>query len=902
MKRSSDSTKEKKAVGVAKKAVGATSADSKAAGAAKKAVGAKGASVANKTTGAAKKITGASVTKKAANVAKTNGAKGMKVPVGASANAKPANAAQSTNVAQSGPYTNTASFSAKQVLHDYRLSRISREMSLLGRKEVLGGKAKFGIFGDGKELPQIALSKVFKNGDFRSGYYRDQTLMMAIGGLTVHQFFAQLYAHPDELADPHSAGRQMNAHFATRLLDEKGHWKPQTSMKMTSADMSPTAGQMPRLLGLAQASKVYRSLKELSDRKDFSRNGNEIAFGTIGDASTSEGVFWETLNAAGVLQVPLVLSVWDDGYGISVAKKYQTTKESISEILAGFQRTKEKPGLEILKVKAWDYTALLQTYEQAAELARNEHVPVVVHVEEVSQPQGHSTSGSHERYKSPERLAWEQEYCCCNQFRLWILSQGLATAKQLDAIEKEAEGEVRTTQKEAWEAFQAPIRKERAELLELIARLQLEVTDPQIDSSLNALVSTLKARTTVIRREVLSTARRALYLTQGLNVPSAATLFGWIGARMTENQERYNTHWISQSEASPLHVQAVPPHYDEHADLVDGRMVLRENFDRIFATRPEVLVFGEDAGQLGDVNLGLEGLQEKYGEVRVADTGIREATILGQGIGMALRGLRPIAEIQYLDYLLYCFQTLSDDLATLRYRTKGGQTAPVIIRTRGHRLEGIWHSGSPMGMIINGVRGVHVCVPRNMTEAAGFYNTLLRGDDPGLIIEPLNGYRLKERMPSNPGEYTTPLGIPEIVHPGQDITLVSYGSTFNVVEAALPLLSKAGISAELIDVRTLLPFDREHRIVESLAKTNRIVFIDEDVPGGATAFMMQQVLDVQGGYQFLDAPARCLSAQPHRPPYASDGDYFSKPSVEDVFETVYEMMREARPAAFPKLG
>ena len=786
-------------------------------------------------------------------------------------------------------------YSKKQVseiLNDYRIARMSRDMSLLGRKEVLTGKAKFGIFGDGKELPQIAMAKYFQKGDFRSGYYRDQTFMMAIDSLTVEQFFAQLYANPDVEADPNSAGRQMNSHFATRLLDDDGNWKNQTEMKNTSADMSPTAGQMPRLLGLAQASKVYKNVKELSEFTKFSKDGNEVAWGTIGDASTSEGIFWETMNAAGVLQVPMIVSVWDDGYGISVSKKYQTVKESISTALRGFKRTKKQPGFEIFNVKAWDYPALIEAYEEASKIAREEHVPVLVHVEEVTQPQGHSTSGSHERYKSEERLKWEEEYCCNGQFREWILSEGIAEAEELDKIEEEAAKEVKERQKEAWNSFQGPIKAEKDQLIQFITELKGEVKNSE---KLDQIHTTLKRKTSPLRKDVVSAARKVQFELVDSNSDKKSEFDNWLENLKSSTAEMYNTHLISESEHSPLHVEEVLPVYADSPKKVDGRVVLRDNFDAIFSKYPQTLVFGEDTGQLGDVNLGLEGMQDKYGEIRVSDTGIREATILGQGIGLAMRGLRPIAEIQYLDYLLYCFQGLSDDLATLRYRTKGGQAAPVIVRTRGHRLEGIWHAGSPMGMIVHGIRGVHVCVPRNLTDAAGFYNTLLQGDDPALIIEPLNAYRLKENLPDNLGEFTVPLGIPKIINEGEDITVVSYGSTLNIVESILPRFEDADISVELIDVRTLLPFDRNHSIVESLKKTNRILFVDEDVPGGATGFMMQQVMDLQKGYYHLDCEAKCLSSKAHRPAFASDGDYFSKPNAEDIFETVYQIMSDADP-------
>lgn len=780
----------------------------------------------------------------------------------------------------------------EEILNDYRIAHKSRTMSLLGRKEVLTGKAKFGIFGDGKELPQIAMSKFFKKGDFRSGYYRDQTFMMAIGNLTIDQFFAQLYANPDVEKDPNSSGRQMNSHFATRLIDEEGNWLPQTDTKNTAADMSPTAGQMPRLLGLAQASKVYRENEKLKDWTDFSNNGTEVAWGTIGDASTSEGIFWETMNAAGVLQLPLVVSVWDDGYGISVSKKYQTTKESISKALRGFKRTKAEPGFEIINVKAWDYPALLDAYEKASKVAREEHVPVLVHVEEVTQPQGHSTSGSHERYKSEKRLEWEEEYCCNDQFRSWIISEGIATEKELNKIEEEGSAEVKEKQKKAWDDFQNPIKDQKSKLMDHLTSILDEGLEKE---KLEALVTELKRKSRPMRRDILSIGRRALQSLRNSQNSKVDTLSSFISDLMDEGSSLYDSNLISETEKSPLLIEETEPVFSDNPKKVDGRVVLRDNFDVLFDKYPNTLVFGEDVGQLGDVNLGLENMQEKYGVTRVSDTGIREATILGQGVGMAIRGLRPIAEIQYLDYLLYCFQGLSDDVATIRYRTNGGQAAPVIVRTRGHRLEGIWHAGSPMGMIVHGVRGVHVCVPSNLTDAAGFYNTLLQGDDPALVVEPLNAYRLKENLPDNLGEFTVPLGVPKILQEGSDITVVSYGSTLNIVKTQLEPLKEAGISVELIDVRTLLPFDRNHMIVESLKKTNRILFVDEDVPGGATAYMMQHVLDEQGGYFHLDSEARCLTAKAHRPAFASDGDYFSKPNAEDIFETIYSIMSESNP-------
>jgi pyruvate/2-oxoglutarate/acetoin dehydrogenase E1 component/TPP-dependent pyruvate/acetoin dehydrogenase alpha subunit len=805
-------------------------------------------------------------------------------------------------MAQVKQKTRKSTFTAaqkKEILADFKLGWVSRYMSLIGRKEVLTGKAKFGIFGDGKELPQIVMAKQFQNGDFRSGYYRDQTFMLAIGGVTPQQLFAQLYAHADVEADPSSAGRQMNSHFASRLIDEDGNWIDQTKSKNTSSDISPTGGQMARLLGLAQASKVYRNEKALKGKewKKFSNKGNEIAFGTIGDASTSEGVFWETINAAGVLQVPLLMSVWDDGFGISVHKKYQTTKESISEVLSGFQRTKEKNGYEIFTVKAWDYEGLKKTYAKAAKIAREEHVPVLVHVQDVTQPQGHSTSGSHERYKTEERLKWEEEYCCLDHLGQWILKHKIAPAKKLDELKKEAQAEVNEAKTAAWKAFMEPIKKEKAEVVALINKLQEESGVAKLGEFSNKL----KNYPNAIRKDILSAARKALAVTVKTGSSARQELVEWVKQSREENKDRYSSHLYSETDKSPLNVEPVKPNYPDEPKRVDGRLVIRENFDVLFNKYPNTLIFGEDTGKLGDVNKGLEGLQDKYGEARISDTGIREATILGQGIGMAIRGLRPIAEIQYLDYLLFCFQGISDDLATLRYRTKGGQAAPLIIRTRGHRLEGIWHSGSPMGVIINGARGVHLCVPRNLTEAAGFYNTLLQGDDPAIVIEPLNGYRLKENLPTNLGEFTTPLGKPEIVKEGTDITVVSYGSTFNIVESTLPMLEEAGISVELIDVRTLLPFDLEHEIGKSLAKTNRLLIVDEDVPGGASAYILHKILEEQGGYFNLDSEPKCLTAHNHRPAYASDGDYFSKPNAEDIFEAVYQIMHKADTQRFPEI-
>lgn len=791
----------------------------------------------------------------------------------------------------------------QQVLADFKLVCISREASLLGRKEVLTGKAKFGIFGDGKELAQIAMAKQFMNGDFRSGYYRDQTFMMAIGQLTVQQYFAALYAHTDVTQEPASAGRQMGGHYSTRNLNEDGSWKNLANQKNSSADISPTAGQMPRLLGLAQASKLFRNNKDLHQYTNLSNKGNEIAFGTIGDASTSEGLFWETINAAGVLQVPMLMSVWDDGYGISVPKKYQTTKESISEVLGGLQRDKNKKGYEIFKAKGWNYAELCGVYERAAKVCREEHIPVLVHIEEVTQPQGHSTSGSHERYKSPEVLAWTKEYDCINQFKLWILAYEkdfglqIASENELNDILEEAKIIVRTEQKKAWEEFGKPISLELSRILDILNRLAEESSNKNFIAK---IASDLKSTLGAIRRDIFTAARKALRYVRFEEGKAKDELIQFIQSETALNYDRYSSHLYSQSKWSALNVSEVLPDLSS-GEQVDARLILRDNFDKIFETNPLTLIFGEDAGYIGDVNQGLEGMQAKYGDLRVTDTGIREATIVGQGIGMSMRGLRPIAEIQYLDYLLYALQIMSDDLATVHYRTKGGQKAPLIIRTRGHRLEGIWHSGSPMGAIINACRGIYVCVPRNCTQAAGFYNTLLASDDCGLIVEPLNGYRKKEIMPKNLGEFKTPLGVPEVVAEGSDITIVSYGSTFNICHEILGQLNEAGISAELIDVRTLLPFDVNHTIVESLKKTNRLLVVDEDVPGGAAAFILDKILVEQGGYAYLDSAPVTLTAKEHRPAYGSDGDYFSKPSAEDIFEAVYAIMHETDPDQFPSL-
>jgi pyruvate/2-oxoglutarate/acetoin dehydrogenase E1 component/TPP-dependent pyruvate/acetoin dehydrogenase alpha subunit len=783
----------------------------------------------------------------------------------------------------------------KEVVNDYKIATISRECSLLGRKEVLTGKAKFGIFGDGKEIPQLALAKAFQNGDFRSGYYRDQTFMMAIGELSIEQFFAGLYGHTDINFDPMSAGRQMGGHFATHSLDENGNWKNLVQQKNSSADISPTAGQMPRLLGLAQASKIYRNVSGIN-QTNFSENGNEIAWGTIGNASTSEGLFFETINAAGVLQVPMVMSVWDDEYGISVHAKHQTTKENISEILKGFQRDEDNNGYEIMTVKGWDYPALVATYEKAAAIAREEHVPVLIHVIELTQPQGHSTSGSHERYKNAERLAWENQFDCLSKMRSWLIENDLATSEELNEIDSEAKKTVMEGKKAAWLAFTSPMKEEQKEFVDVLTSIASQ-SDNKV--FIEKIVFELASIKEPIRKEILVAARKALRLIIKEN--SKSQLATWITNYTGKIQPKFSSHLFSQSNSNVLNSKAVAPTYDATAEDVDARLVLRDNFDAIFTNYPEALIFGEDSGNIGDVNQGLEGMQEKYGELRVADVGIREATILGQGIGMAMRGLRPIAEIQYLDYLLYAIQIMSDDLATLQYRTQGRQKAPLIIRTRGHRLEGVWHSGSPMGMIINAVRGIHVLVPRNMTKAAGFYNTLLESDEPALVIECLNGYRLKEKMPTNLGAFKTPIGVVETIKEGSDITLVSYGSTIRIVEQAAKELQEVGIDCEIIDIQSLLPFDIHKDIVKSIAKTNRLLVIDEDVPGGASAYILQEIVENQNAYQHLDSAPQTLASQPHRPAYGTDGDYFSKPSAEDVFEKVYAIMSEVAPNKYPSL-
>lgn len=784
-----------------------------------------------------------------------------------------------------------------EVLNDYKTVVTSRECSLLGRREVLTGKAKFGIFGDGKEVPQIAWAKSFQNGDFRSGYYRDQTFMMAIGELTIEQFFAGLYANTDLKEEPMSAGRQMGGHFATHSLDEQGNWKNLTEQKNSSADISPTAGQMPRLLGLAQASKIYRNVNGI-DTTNFSKKGSEIAWGTIGNASTSEGLFFETINAAGVLQVPMIISIWDDEYGISVHAKHQTTKENISEILKGFQRDEDNNGYEIFRVNGWNYAELIDTYQRAAQVARKEHVPVMIHVQELTQPQGHSTSGSHERYKDADRLAWEAEYDCNAQMRKWMIENNIASDEELVSIEKNIKKAVRDGKKAAWSAFINPLKAEKNEAILLLERVEKTSTNGVFISKLKNDLASIDEP---LRKDILSVTRKALRYVVSEQSNGKTELQNWINNYINTIQPKYSSYLHSQSNRKATNQAEVQPTYNSDAEEVDGRVILRDNFEAIFSNYPEALVFGEDAGHIGDVNQGLEGLQEKFGELRVSDTGIREATILGQGIGMAMRGLRPIAEIQYLDYILYALQIMSDDLATLQYRTKGRQKAPLIIRTRGHRLEGIWHSGSQMGGVLNLIRGIHVLVPRNMTKAAGFYNTLMDSDEPALIVECLNGYRLKEKMPNNIGKFKTPFGVVEIIKEGGDITLVSYGSTLRLVEQAAKELLEVGINAEIIDVQSLLPFDINHDIVKSVSKTNRLMIIDEDVSGGASAYILDEILNKQNAYKYLDSQPKTLAAQPHRPAYGTDGDYFSKPSAEDIFEAIYNVMHEANPINFPKL-
>ena len=785
------------------------------------------------------------------------------------------------------------------ILKDYKLAVTSREASIMGRKEVLTGKAKFGVFGDGKELPNIAMSRVFRKGDFRSGYYRDQTFMMAIGAYSAQQMFATLYAHADIDADPSSAGRQMSGHFATRLLNDDGTWKNLTELYNSSADVSPTAGQMPRILGLAQASKVYKELEDLKGWTNFSKNGNEVSFGTIGNASTTEGLFWETMNAAGVMQVPVIMSVWDDEYGISVHAKDQTVKESISEAMKGLQKEENTTGIEIIVVKGWDYPALIDAYTRAEKFAREKHVPVLVHVTELTQPQGHTTSGSHERYKSKERLQWEKDFDCNVKMREWILESKIVESEDvLLKIEQEAIDHAKEARNIAWKSYINPIKEVQKEVFLMLKELSEKSENKE---QIEILIRELAAIKQPAYKDSIQSARVALRYVAHETLDIKEKLQEWIKEFNRVSQKKYSSHVWSETENAAYKIKSIEPTYDENPESVDARTIIRDNFDKVFEKRPEVLTFGEDTGKIGDVNQGLEGLQDKYGETRVADTGIREATIIGQGIGMAMRGLRPIAEIQYLDYLLYALHTVSDDLASLHYRSIGGQRAPMIIRTRGHRLEGVWHAGSPLGKLINAMRGINILVPRNMTKAAGFYNTLLESDEPGLVIEPLNGYRLKENKPNNLGEYRTPIGQIEVTKKGSDITLVSYGATLHIVAEAAVQLEKAGISAEVIDIQSILPLDINHDIVKSVKKTNRLLVIDEDFPHGATAYILQKVIEQQKAYNYLDSAPRTLTAKEHRPAYASDGDYFSKPSVEDVFDTVYEMMHEVNPNKFPEI-
>ncbi|OQX81820.1 MAG: transketolase [Bacteroidetes bacterium 4484_249] len=800
---------------------------------------------------------------------------------------------------------NTKSYTKKhieEVLNDYRIANESRQVSLLGRREVLTGKAKFGIFGDGKEIPQLALAKVFKEGDWRAGYYRDQTFMFASGIMTLEEFFAQLYGDTDEKFNPQTAGRLMNNHFATKTIDKNGEWLDLTKRKNSSADISPTAGHMLRLLGLALASKLFRNNKELKNFTNFSVNGNEVAFGTIGDSSTSEGYFFESLNAAGVLQVPLAISIWDDGYGISVPKEYQTIKQSISEALIGFEKDDNSAGYYIYRAKGWDYENLCKIYEEGISKCRKEHVPVIFHINELTQPQGHSTSGSHERYKSKKRLEWETEFDGIKRLREWILKEKISTPDVLDIIEENAVLRAREAKKNAWDNYITPLKQKRKDFINMV---NITTCNCAQTDKIDAIKKDLKMVAEPTRKDIVSSARKILRLIcdECSNPKNSLkkNVTKWLEAEIKDDTHRYNSYLYSESPKSALKIQPVKPVINKESLWTPGRIILKDNFDYLFDKYPQLVAFGEDVGRIGGVNQTYEGLQEKYGELRITDTGIREATIIGQGIGLAMRGFRPIAEIQYFDYLLYGLQVISDDLATLQYRTKGGQKAPLIISTRGHRLEGIWHSGSPLSMVINSIRGVHVCVPRNMTQAAGFYNLFLESDDPALIIEPLNAYRLKEKMPSNIGEFKTPVGIPEVLKEGDDITIVTYGSCVRIAQDAVKQLKEYSISCELIDVQTLLPFDINHTIVESLKKTNKIVFFDEDVPGGATAFMMQKVLEEQKGYYYLDAEPRTITAKEHRAAYSTDGDYFSNPNAEDVFDEIYNMMHESNPSKYPKI-
>jgi len=792
--------------------------------------------------------------------------------------------------------SNRLPFSEKEIINDYKICFQSRQASILGRKEVFLGRAMFGIFGDGKEVPQIALAKAFKEGDWRAGYYRDQTLMFAKGASNIREFFSQLYAHSDTAFDSHCGGRQMTCHYATRFINPDGTWKDQTKMFNTSADISSTASQMPRLVGLAYASKLYRQIPELAGNTKFSDKGNEVAFGTIGDASTSEGLFFEAINAAGVLQIPLVISVWDDGYGISVPQKYQTTKESISEILKGFQRDEKGEGFDIYVVKGWDYPTLCDTYMKAVDKVRKKHIPAIFHITELTQPQGHSTSGSHERYKSKERLEWEREHDCLSKMREWMLSENVIAETELVQMESEWKSEVSNLKLSAFNSYISTIKTELEELVTIGKQIASESKN---SGFIGEILKQLKAIPEPLRRDVMMSAKKIERKLKNEKINSRSLLATWLEKQNTANTRRYNSFLTAETPESANNVNEIKPVYSEHSPLVTGAELLNACFEKALTRDSRIFAIGEDVGRIGDVDQGFAGMQAKFGEHRVTDTGIREATILGQGIGAALRGLRPIIEIQYLDYLLYALQTMSDDLACLHFRTCGGQKAPVIIRTRGHRLVGIWHSGSPMGMIINSIRGMHVLVPRNMTQAVGFYNTLLQSDDPALMIEVLSGYRLKEKMPDNVGNYTVPLGVPEILREGSDVTVVTYAVCCKVALEAAEWLADAGISVEVIDVQTLLPFDRQNKILESVKKTNRVVFLDEDVPGGASAYMMQKVLEEQNAYTYLDSAPLTITAKEHRTPYGRDGDYFSKPNADLVYEVIYRMMNEVEPGRFP---
>ena len=799
---------------------------------------------------------------------------------------------------QNDSLTGSRVLSKENITDDYRLVCESRQVSLLGRKDTMGGRSKFGIFGDGKEVAQIALARAFRKGDFRSGYYRDQTIEAALGNLTWQQFFAQMYAHADLQHEPSTGGRSMNGHFSTRWLDDNGQWLDQTKIYNSVCDISSTAGQVPRAVGLAYASKLYRKNKDIQYLTNFSDQGKEIVFATIGDASTSQGMFLESMNAAGVLQIPLLTSVWDDGYGISVPIEYQTTKSSISKALAGLQRNEDEPGMEIITVSGWDYPALVETYERAARICREEQVPVLVHVTELTQPQGHSTSGSHERYKSKQRLSWENDRDCNVRFRDWILKNGYSTEEELERIEAEAKETASQARNQAWQAYRKDLDKEYLGTIQL---LQNAMQESAFSAELSNVVLDLSKTYLPVRKDMVSSIRKALRLMASENSQSKSELRDCLKNSLKDNAERFSTHLYSDSPDSPMLVEPVKPVYSDESPNVDGREVIRMFFNALFEKDPRIVSLGEDVGMIGDVNQGMAGLQEKFGQIRITDTGIREATIIGQGIGMAMRGLRPIVEIQYFDYIYYALATLTDDLASLRYRTAGGQKAPLIVRTRGHRLEGIWHSGSPMGTMLSSLRGMHVIVPRNFTQAAGFYNTLIKGDDPALVIEPLNSYRQKEILPDNIGEICLPLGEPEILREGKDVTIITYESMCRIVMEAAVQLEKLGIEAEIIDVQTLLPFDVHSSIVESVKKTNRIIFADEDVPGSASAYMMQQVLEKQQAYRWLDSAPVTIAAKDHRPPYGSDGDYFTKPNMDDVLEKAYNMMRETDPARFPEL-